>query len=100
MVALNMVSKMVIQDIGVQQNWKMEYTFLVLDNGCIVIKPAQNMSNPAVIFHSNMVVSITKAALKLTIINFGVQHKWIKLENTMGNGKIVMKIARVVDCNK
>ena len=48
---------------------------------------------PVVIFPSNMEFPPTINALKLPIVNFGVQQKWIKLENIMDTGKIAMQVA-------
>ena len=47
---------------------------------------------PVVIFPSNIEGSPTINALKLDIVNFGVQRKWIKLEIIMETGKIVMQV--------
>ena len=45
---------------------------------------------PAVIFHSNIMVSLTVNAL---VIYHGVQHKWMQLGIMMGAINIVMKVA-------
>ena len=51
---------------------------------------------PAVIFLSNMKVSLTINALKPRVLVSGVQRKWMQLENILANGKGVMIIARIV----
>ena len=50
---------------------------------------------PVVIFPSNIRDPITINVLKLAIINFGVQHKWMLMEILMETGRTVMKIATV-----
>ena len=78
--------KLDIVNFGVQQKWiKLEN---IMETGKIVMQVAQHMM-PVVISPSNMEVQPTINALKLAIVNFGVQRKWIQLE-IIKAGKIVM----------
>ena len=57
----------------------------------------QDQIRAAVIFHSYMVVSPTTNVPLPVHLNFGVQHKWMKMIIILKDtGNIVMKIARQV----
>ena len=54
---------MVIQQFGVQQNWKMAHTFLVLEIGNIVMKTAQYI--PMVRFYQTYYILVQRVILKI-----------------------------------